>query len=144
MNLYLIPIVIGTLMAMNPQMAWVGVGLMAIGAVLYGMSQREPMQFARGPPRYMRIEQQMRQRMGRPGVEMSRRDVATDMSETANSPYGESPQNVPRIEGGMFKLPLPIDEDVTKFTDVTYNIPTKAKGFRQEKDKGGNPWLPGF
>jgi len=142
MNVAIYAIITGAFLLFVPRVAWVGVAVMAIGGVLYAMSWKEPAPaYNQYFPDYMPAS---RIRRAAPGVELTRRDVASDFEKAKRNPYGAGPQNAPRIEDGMFKLPLPMPDEIAGLADVTYNVPTKAKGFTQQKDKGGNPWLPGF
>jgi len=136
-------------MVLVPPFSWIGLALLGIGGVVYFLSSKDPASAADYPTRYMQYVQNPQMRFGRrsrSGVEMTSRDTLSEYADRTLSPYGENTATStgPRIEGGMFKLPVPIDNDVARFTDLTYNVPTKAKDFAQGRDKGGNSWLPGF
>jgi len=136
MNVSALLIIFGAILLFVPQTSWLGIATLCIGGVTYALYRKEPMYIAQGPPKYMRYMQAP----SRPGVEVTRKNQLSEY----NKQVRDEPSAGPRIEKGMFKLPLPVDDEIAQLADITYNVPTKAKGFTQEKDKGGNPWLPGF
>jgi hypothetical protein len=128
MNLSIFLILFGVLLLFVPQTAWMGIAVLAIGAITYGVFQRQPAP-AQAYPGYMQAFAP--KRMQRTGINVLRKQP-TDQQ-----------QQGPGIKEGMFSLPLPIDDDVGRFVDVSYKTPTGAQGFTEEKEKK-HPFLPGF
>jgi hypothetical protein len=126
MNLSIFVMTAGAVLLFAPQTSWLGIAFLAIGLVTYMVGQREPLAIAQTPPKYMQALPQ------RAGVSWSIKDPMAQQQEG------------PRIEEGVFSLPLPIDPNIGRFVDVKYRVPTKAKGFTQEMEKPGHPLIPGF
>lgn len=126
MNLSAVLIIFGAMLLLIPQTMWMGIALLAIGAVTYSVTRRSPTSLPQAwySPYPQRLE--------RAGISMTRRHPL------------EKGQQGPQIKDDMFNLPLPIDEEVARFMNVSYKTPTQAKGFTQEKEKAGHPWLPGM
>jgi hypothetical protein len=153
MNISIVLVAFGAVMLFVPQTMWIGLGLLAIGGVLSFVLQKEPLSIAKRQSQYMNYLSQypgyqdfLPERRARSGVEVNTLNAS---SEFMDSVYKESQldpkrQQGPRIEGGMLKMPVPLAEEITQLTDITYNVPTKAKQFTQARDKGGNPLIPGF
>lgn len=156
MNLSIVLVAFGAIMLFVPQTMWLGLGFLAIGGVLSFVLQKEPLSIAKKQPQYLNYlaqypgypgyAGQIPERRAHSGVEVNTLNAGSEfMDEVYNeSQLDPKRQHGPRIEGGMLKMPVPIAEEVAQFTDITYNVPTKSKRFTQEKDKGGNPLLPGF
>jgi len=132
MNLSIFVIIAGALILFIPGGMWVGFGLLAIGMLLEQMSRKEPMAFARAPPKFMQVMEQSPQKKATTGVNWN-----------TTTPFNQQ-KNQPGIQNGMFNLPLPIDEQISQFVDMSYKTPTSANTLIQEKKKGGNPFLPEF
>lgn len=135
MNVSAVLIAFGAILLFVPQTSWVGIATISIGVVTYVLYRNEPMPIAQGPLKYTQYLPPPRS-----GIEITHKDQAYEYAKQMAGGGSEGP----RIERGVFKLPVPMPDEVAQLADVTYNIPTKAKNFTQEKDKGGNPWLPGF
>lgn len=125
MNSPAIILVLGIFLLLVPNTSWLGLGLLAIGAVAFMLDRREPLEIATGPPSILK-------RMQRPGVSWSIRQPLANQD------------NQPKLEKGMFSLPLPMGPEISRFVDVKYNAPTKARGFTEEQEKPGHPWFPGL
>jgi len=148
MNVSILPIAFGAILLFTPKLAWAGIALLAIGAVTYAISRREPnitasQAFAQSP--YMQDYPMWPQRRrGAPGVAWNLKDQYREGVDQIKSGVTGETTKGPHIKDGMFNLPVPMENEVGDLVDLNYKVPTKAKGFTQGKDKGGNPWLPGF
>jgi hypothetical protein len=142
MNLSIIIIAFGGAILFLPNAMWIGISFMGIGLVVYYMSKTEPPESMRAQMPYFQYMPQ--QRRAAPGVAWDVKDQYKEgMDQMRSELTGES-QKGPHIKDGMFNLPVPMENEVGQFVDLNYRVPTKARGFTQERDKGGNPWLPGF
>lgn len=153
MNVSIVLVAFGAIMLFVPQTMWLGIGLLAIGGVLSFVLQKEPLSIAKRQPQYLNYLAQYPgypgyppERRARSGVEVNTLNPGSEFMDEVytGSQLDAKRQHGPRIEGGMLKMPVPMAEEVAQFTDITYNVPTKAKQFTQGRDKGGNPLLPGF
>jgi hypothetical protein len=149
MNAYLALVVLGAFLLFIPSATWIGIAFLAIGVIAYSMSQKPPHPIAQRPPKYLSAWpsgfQIPKSRPQSAGISVSRRDLTPQQGPvgTAQDPLGQA-SNAPGIENGTFSLPLPVDKEIADLVNVSYKTPTKARGFTEEKEKTGNPWLPGF
>jgi len=145
MNISLLVVMAGALFLFIPSTMWLGIAFLAIGAVTYTMVEKRPVAMAPGQPKYLPAWPQPVPQQ-RVGVNWSlRRPMGGQKNPVARAqdPLGQ-PDNGPKVENGMFSLPLPMSNDVAQFVDLKYRTPTKAKGFTEEMEKPPHPLIPGF
>ncbi len=135
MNASIFAIIFGAVLLFMPGGAWAGMAFMGIGLVAYYFTQSSPQYYGQAYPLAGIAPQRMRSSFQNPGVAVTPRTAVQSMDENPNQPF---------IDNGMFNLPVPIDGDVSRFVNVNYRTKTRAKGYAESMDKGGNPWLPGF
>jgi len=147
MNLAIYVVVLGGVLLFVPQMLWIGAAMVAIGAILVSMGEKNSTRLAY-PSRFgsaTGIQQEfMPQARARNGVSANVKNLMADDGRDpvsrAQDPFGEAPKT-PFVENGNFNLPVPIAGEVNRFLDTTYSMPTKANGVSLERDKR-NPFLP--
>lgn len=127
MNLPIFLVLAGAVLLFIPQTSWLGIALLAIGVVTNLVGEKAVR--ASGPINYP--------------IPIRSQPQAAGIAIRNKSPLDQEQQG-PSIKGGMFNLPLPVDGEISKFMDVSYKTPTKAKDFSMKKAKQGNPWVPGF
>ena len=144
MEISIYVIALGAVMLMVPQGLWIGIAFLGIGIVIYGLNQKDPSQMPIAPPKSMAAFYPNRQQSA--GVAWDIRDIAPGKGNPvarAQNPMG-APEEGPYVKEGMFNLPLPMSEEVSQFVNLKYKTPTKAKGYMEEMQKKGNPWVPDF
>lgn len=134
MNASIFVVLFGAVLLFMPGGAWAGIAFMGIGIVAYYFARSGP-QYYSGYPMPGIAPPRMRSSFQSSGVAVTSRNAVQSMDEAPQQPF---------IDNGMFNLPVPIDNDVGRFVNVNYRTKTRAKGYTESIDKGGNPWLPGF
>ncbi len=136
-------VLMGVVLLAIPGTAWMGIAVMGIGAIAYMLESREPIGALRGSPKYLPAWPSYPQQAGVNVSTKSPFSGQKDAVSQAQNPLGQAPEG-PGIDNGMFSLPVPMDNEVAQFVNLRYKAPTEAKAFTEEKEKRGNPWLPGF
>jgi hypothetical protein len=135
MNASIFVVLFGAVLLFMPGGAWAGLAFMGIGLVAYYFAQSGPSYYGQAYPLAGIAPQRLRSSFQPSGVAVTSKSALQSMDDAPRQPF---------IDNGMFNLPVPIDEDVGRFVNVNYRTKTKAKGYAESMDKGGNPWLPGF
>ena len=145
MNLSIIVVIAGVFFLLMPQTMWIGLAFLALGTITYLVFQKKPVGMPVGRPRYLSAWPQIAPQQ-QAGVGWSiKRPLGGERNPVAlaRNPL-EQPESGPKLENGVFSLPLPMNNEVAQFVNLKYKVPTKAKGFTEEAEKPSHPLIPGF
>lgn len=127
MNLSLILAVFGFALLLMPQTSWMGLAVLAIGAVSY-MLEPKPAAGAAVLPGYAQPA-----RAARPGFSWGIKDPRKQEMERGNVSKFHQRQSA-YMEDGKFNIPLPVSPELSEIMDLKYQRPVKGKRTRIERD----------